>query len=84
MYTYTRFKQNFVHGCNEVTTLSIFQIFLYYDVSLPSMTISSLNPVKDFELDEMQVLEKLLGECSINEKQQKMQQLTEWLLYGVH
>ncbi|XP_012217646.2 KICSTOR complex protein ITFG2 [Linepithema humile] len=59
------------------------KIFLYYDVSLPSMTISPLNPVKDFELDEMQVLEKLLGECSTNEKQQKMQQLTEWLLYGV-
>jgi len=46
------------------------------------MTMSPLNPVKDFELDEMQVLEKLLGECNTNEKQQKMQ-LTEWLLYGV-
>ncbi|KYN09669.1 Integrin-alpha FG-GAP repeat-containing protein 2 [Trachymyrmex cornetzi] len=59
-------------------------ICLYYDVTLPSMTITSLNPMKDFESDETQVLEKLLGECNVNEKQQKMQQLTEWLLYGVH
>ncbi|KYN01451.1 Integrin-alpha FG-GAP repeat-containing protein 2 [Cyphomyrmex costatus] len=59
-------------------------IYLYYDVTLPSMTITALNPMKDFESDEMQVLEKLLGECNINEKQQKMRQLTEWLLYGVH
>lgn len=48
------------------------------------MTINSLNPMKDFESDEMQTLKELLGECSTNEKQQKMQQLTEWLLYGVH
>lgn len=48
------------------------------------MTITALNPMKDFESDEMQVLEKLLGKCNTNEKQQKMQQLTEWLLYGVH
>ncbi|CAL1688517.1 unnamed protein product [Lasius platythorax] len=60
------------------------KIFLYYDVILPSMTINSLNPMKDFESDEMQTLKELLGECSTNEKQQKMQQLTEWLLYGVH
>lgn len=59
------------------------KIFLYYDVSLPSMTISPLNPVTNFQSDEMHVLEKLLGECSTNEKQQKMQQLTDWLLYGV-
>ncbi|KAG5326809.1 ITFG2 protein, partial [Acromyrmex heyeri] len=60
------------------------KICLYYDVTLPSMTITSLNPIKDFESNETQVLEKLLGECNINDKQQKMQQLTEWLLYGVH
>ncbi|XP_011693174.1 PREDICTED: integrin-alpha FG-GAP repeat-containing protein 2-like [Wasmannia auropunctata] len=60
------------------------KIVLYYDVTLPSMTITPLNPMKDFEPDETQVLEKLLGECNVNEKQQKMQQLTEWLLYGVH
>ncbi|XP_011163227.1 KICSTOR complex protein ITFG2 isoform X2 [Solenopsis invicta] len=60
------------------------KIFLYYDVTLPSMTITPLNPMKDFESDEMQVLEKLLGECNTNDKQQKMQQLTEWLMYGVH
>lgn len=60
------------------------KIFLYYDVTLPSMTITALNPMKNFESDEMQVLEKLLGKCNTNEKQQKMQQLTEWLLYGVH
>lgn len=61
------------------------KIFLYYDVILPSMTINSLNPMKDFESDEMQAeLKILLDECSNNEKQKKMQQLTEWLLYGVH
>lgn len=60
------------------------KIFLYYDVILPSMTINPINPIKDFESDEMQTLKELLGECSISEKQQKMQQLTEWLLYGVH
>lgn len=60
------------------------QIFLYYDVILPSMTINALNPMKDFESDEIQILKELLGECSSNEKQRKMQQLTEWLLYGVH
>ncbi|XP_050448485.1 KICSTOR complex protein ITFG2-like isoform X2 [Cataglyphis hispanica] len=60
------------------------KIFLYYDVILPSMTINALNPMKDFESDEIQILKELLGECSTNEKQRKMQQLTEWLLYGVH
>ncbi|XP_071652075.1 KICSTOR complex protein ITFG2 isoform X2 [Temnothorax longispinosus] len=59
------------------------KIFLYYDVTLPSMTITPLNPMKDCESDETHVLEKLLGECNINDKQQKIQQLTEWLLYGV-
>ncbi|XP_012531572.1 KICSTOR complex protein ITFG2 [Monomorium pharaonis] len=59
------------------------KIFLYYDVILPSMTITPLNPTKDFESDEMQALDKLLGECNTNEKQQKIQQLTEWLLYGI-
>ncbi|KAL6266357.1 hypothetical protein P5V15_003212 [Pogonomyrmex californicus] len=59
------------------------KIFLYYDVTLPSMMITPLNPMKDFESDEMQALEKILGKCNTNEKQQKMQQLTEWLLYGV-
>ncbi|XP_070164194.1 KICSTOR complex protein ITFG2 [Polyergus mexicanus] len=60
------------------------KIFLYYDVILPSMTINALNPMKDFESDEIQTLKELLGKCSTNEKQRKMQQLTEWLLYGVH
>lgn len=60
------------------------KIFLYYDVILPSMTINPLNPMKDFESDEMQTLKELLDDCGANEKQQKMQQLTEWLLYGIH
>ncbi|XP_020293872.1 integrin-alpha FG-GAP repeat-containing protein 2-like isoform X1 [Pseudomyrmex gracilis] len=59
------------------------KIFLYYDVTLPSMTINPLDPTKTFEPDEVQVLKKLLGECSISEKQQKIKQLTEWLLYSV-
>ncbi|XP_032679848.1 KICSTOR complex protein ITFG2-like isoform X2 [Odontomachus brunneus] len=58
------------------------KIFLYYDVTLPSMTVSPLNPTEDLESDQIQLLDKLLGECSVGERQQKMQQLTEWLLYG--
>lgn len=67
---------------NDDRVLFTFQIFLYYDVILPSMTVSPLNPMQDLESDEMQLLEKLLGECSVGERQQKIQQLTEWLLYG--
>jgi len=48
------------------------------------MTITPLNPMKDLDPEEMQMLEKLLGKCSTNERQLKMQQLTEWLLYGVN
>ncbi|EFN64245.1 hypothetical protein EAG_15173 [Camponotus floridanus] len=49
--------------------------FFFYNVILPSMTISPLNPMKDFESDEMQTLKELLDKCCTNEKQQKMQQL---------
>lgn len=47
------------------------------------MTINPLDPTKNFEPDEVQTLKKLLGECSVSEKQQKIKQLTEWLLYSV-
>lgn len=46
------------------------------------MTVSPLNPTEGLEIEKMEFLEKLLGECSVGERQQKMQQLTEWLLYG--
>ncbi|XP_011343520.2 KICSTOR complex protein ITFG2 [Ooceraea biroi] len=58
------------------------KIFLYYDVTLPSMTITPLNPMEDLDPEEIQILEKLMGKCSTSERQEKMQQLTEWLLYG--
>lgn len=58
------------------------KIFLYYDVTLPSMVVNALNPLDELDPEEKEALDELLGNCSPVEKQQKMQQLTEWLLYG--
>ncbi|XP_029033976.1 KICSTOR complex protein ITFG2-like [Osmia bicornis bicornis] len=58
------------------------KIYLYYDVTLPSMVTKPLNPVEDLDPEEKKTLDDLLGNCSDTERQQKMQQLTEWLLYG--
>lgn len=60
------------------------KIFLYYDVTLPNMVISPLNPVIDLNEEEERSLDELLGECNEAEKHRRMQQLTEWLLYGTH
>lgn len=60
------------------------KIVLYYDVKLASMVISPLNPSEDLDVEEQGTFQKLLGTdgCSDAEKQQRMQQLTDWLLYG--
>ncbi|CAL7946564.1 unnamed protein product [Xylocopa violacea] len=59
------------------------KIFLYYDVTLPSMVTKPLNPTLEFDSEEKKVLDDLLGNCTDTERQQRMQQLTEWLLYGI-
>lgn len=59
------------------------KIFLYYDVTLPSMVIKPLNPLEELDLEEKQTLDGLLENCSDMERQQRMQQFTEWLLYGM-
>lgn len=59
------------------------KIFLYYDVTLPSMVTKPLNPIEKLDLEEKEILDNLLGNCSDAEKQQKMRELTEWLLYGI-
>ncbi|KAF7391752.1 hypothetical protein HZH68_011295 [Vespula germanica] len=60
------------------------KIFLYYDVTLPNMVISPLNPTVDLDEEERKILDEILGESDETEKQRRMQQLTEWLLYGTH
>ncbi|XP_076245927.1 KICSTOR complex protein ITFG2 isoform X2 [Calliopsis andreniformis] len=59
------------------------KIFLYYDVVLPSMVIKPLNPLDELDSEERKILTNSLDSCSDAEKQQKTQQLTEWLLYGM-
>ncbi|XP_031847194.1 KICSTOR complex protein ITFG2 [Nomia melanderi] len=58
------------------------KIFLYYDVTLPSMTIRPLNPLDLLDLEEKKAFDDLLAGCSDAERPQRMQQFTEWLLYG--
>ncbi|XP_017888949.1 KICSTOR complex protein ITFG2-like [Ceratina calcarata] len=59
------------------------KIFLYYDVTLPSMVTKPLNPIEELSFEEERTLDDLLGDCTDTERQQRMQQLTEWLLYGM-
>nr|XP_033328915.1 KICSTOR complex protein ITFG2-like [Megalopta genalis] len=58
------------------------KIFLYYDVTLPSMVIKPLNPLEELDPEEKNTFDDLLGRCNATERSQKMQQMTEWLLYG--
>ncbi|KAG7201899.1 hypothetical protein KM043_004613 [Ampulex compressa] len=60
------------------------KIFLYYDVTLPSMVIRPLNTLEGLDPEERKIIDDLLREGTDAEKQQKMQQLNEWLLYGAH
>ncbi|XP_076279454.1 KICSTOR complex protein ITFG2 [Lasioglossum baleicum] len=59
------------------------KIFLYYDVTLPSMAIKPLDPLEELDPEERKTFEDLLGRCNGTERSQKMQQMTEWLLYGI-
>ncbi|CAK9831299.1 KICSTOR complex protein ITFG2 [Anthophora retusa] len=59
------------------------KIFLYYDVTLPSMVTKPLNPIEELGTDEKNILDELLGNCTDAERQQRMQQFTEWLLYRI-
>ncbi|XP_033362754.1 KICSTOR complex protein ITFG2-like [Bombus vosnesenskii] len=59
------------------------KIFLYYDVTLPSMVTKPLNPMDELDSEEKKTLDNLLGNCTEMEKQQKIRELTEWLLYGI-
>ncbi|XP_053982960.1 KICSTOR complex protein ITFG2-like isoform X1 [Hylaeus volcanicus] len=59
------------------------KIFLYYDVTLPSMVIKSFNPLEELDPEEKKTLDDLLQNCHGTERQQRMQQFTEWLLYGI-
>ena len=51
------------------------QIFLYYDVSLPSMVVSALNPEECLDENEKSFLNNLA-------KGDDLRLLTEWLLYN--
>ncbi|XP_066587927.1 KICSTOR complex protein ITFG2-like isoform X2 [Prorops nasuta] len=60
------------------------KIFIYYDVILPSMKISPLKPEEDLSEEEKKALWKIIGDGDETERQQKLQQFTEWLLYEAH
>ncbi|XP_014204245.1 KICSTOR complex protein ITFG2 [Copidosoma floridanum] len=61
------------------------KIFLYYDVSLPSMMVTALNAEGLLEQEEQkEMLRKLLTGSSDCEREAQLKQLTEWLLYGTH
>ncbi|XP_017799091.1 PREDICTED: integrin-alpha FG-GAP repeat-containing protein 2-like [Habropoda laboriosa] len=59
------------------------KIFLYYDVTLPSMVTKPLNPMEELGSEERNILDELLENCTDTERQQRMQQFTEWLLYRI-
>ncbi|XP_017754038.1 PREDICTED: integrin-alpha FG-GAP repeat-containing protein 2-like isoform X2 [Eufriesea mexicana] len=59
------------------------KIFLYYDVILPSMVTKPFNPIEELDSEEKKILDNLLGNCTDAERQQKIQELTECLLYGI-
>lgn len=67
----------------KANNLIFSQIYLYYDVILPSMVIKPLNPLEELGSEERTALTSLLGNSSDAEKEQRVQQLTEWLLYGM-
>ncbi|XP_011494279.1 PREDICTED: integrin-alpha FG-GAP repeat-containing protein 2-like [Ceratosolen solmsi marchali] len=59
------------------------KIFLYYDVSLPSMVITALNPEETLDSKEKNLLNEILKGKSDSEREVQLKQLTEWLLYGM-
>ena len=48
---------------------------MYYDVNLPSMVVSALNPEESLEANDKIELENIIGN-------QDVKLLTEWLLYN--
>ena len=46
------------------------------------MVTKPLNPIEELDFEEKKILDNLLGNCTDIERQQKLQELTEWLLYG--
>ncbi|XP_012259627.2 KICSTOR complex protein ITFG2-like [Athalia rosae] len=60
------------------------KIFLYYDVILPSMVVSALDPLEELDEEEKLILDDLISKNVGNgiSKEHKMQIFTEWLLYG--
>lgn len=59
------------------------QIFLYYDVILPSLRIKQFEPNDIMTLNQKKFIDELIGDCTDTERVKKMQQLTEYLLYGM-
>ncbi|KAK0093936.1 hypothetical protein PV326_012298 [Microctonus aethiopoides] len=59
------------------------KIFLYYDVILPSLTIKQFEPNDIMTLKQKNFIDELIGDCTDTERVKKMQQLTEYLLYGM-
>lgn len=62
------------------------KMFLYYDVVLPSMVISPLNPLKDLEPNISKVVEDYIAASDKDEYSgdEKLQSLTKYLLYGFY
>ncbi|XP_046425664.1 KICSTOR complex protein ITFG2-like isoform X1 [Neodiprion fabricii] len=58
------------------------KIFLYHDVILPSMMVTSLDPLDTLDDKEKRILEEWFSKDSETGKQHKLQLLTEWLLYS--
>lgn len=50
---------------------------------LPSMLAKGLDPLETLSPEQKKIIDNLFGECSDSERDKKMQQLTEYLLYGM-
>ncbi|XP_057323821.1 KICSTOR complex protein ITFG2-like [Microplitis mediator] len=59
------------------------KIFLYYDVVLPSMLAKGLDPLESLTPEQKKFVDNLIGDCAAADRDKKMQQLTEYLLYGM-
>ncbi|XP_034939302.1 KICSTOR complex protein ITFG2-like isoform X2 [Chelonus insularis] len=58
------------------------KIFLYYDVVLPSMVATSIDPLDSLTIEQKEFINKLVGECTEADRDKKLQLLTEYLLYS--
>ncbi|XP_058793852.1 KICSTOR complex protein ITFG2-like isoform X2 [Phymastichus coffea] len=57
------------------------KIFLYYEVRLPSLVVTALNPEEWLHEAEQRLLDGTLKESS-DERELRLKRLTDWLLYG--